>query len=187
MELSFNKVWERDTSGGNIALWTRGDHYALHISGTLDAASTDVVSPALDSILEQHPKELIFDLAELKYLTSMGYRLFLIALKSQNEHGGTVSFIHLQPVMAIVTVVAAVGNDGPAAPPVMVEIPLGLIPSPMDAYSCRSSCTCHCSVTLGTIIVAGRMIAYNWFDCDIQPQPAFVNWAAGCVVPPPTP
>ena len=30
----------------------------------------------------------------------------------------------------------------------------------------------------------GRMIAYNWFDCDIQPQPAFINWAAGCVVPP---
>ena len=97
MELSFNKVWERDTSGGKIALWIRGDHYALHISGTLDVASTDVVSPALDSILEQHPKELIFDLAELRYLTSMGYRLFLIAIKSQNEHGGTVSFIHLQP------------------------------------------------------------------------------------------
>jgi hypothetical protein len=32
------------------------------------------------------------------------------------------------------------------------------------------------------IVVAGRMIAYNWFDCDIQPQPAFINWAAGCVV-----
>jgi hypothetical protein len=30
------------------------------------------------------------------------------------------------------------------------------------------------------IIVAGRMIAYNWFDCDLQPQTAFVNWAAGC-------
>ena len=35
------------------------------------------------------------------------------------------------------------------------------------------------------IIVAGRFIAYNWFDCDIQPQPAIVNWFAGCVVPPP--
>lgn len=34
------------------------------------------------------------------------------------------------------------------------------------------------------IIVAGRFIAYNWFDCDIQPQSAFVNWFAGCVVPP---
>jgi hypothetical protein len=33
------------------------------------------------------------------------------------------------------------------------------------------------------VIVAGRMVAYNWFDCDIQPQSAFVNWAAGCIVP----
>jgi hypothetical protein len=33
------------------------------------------------------------------------------------------------------------------------------------------------------IVVAGRMIAYNWFDCDKQPQSAFVNAAAGCVVP----
>jgi hypothetical protein len=32
------------------------------------------------------------------------------------------------------------------------------------------------------IIVAGRMIAYNWFDCDKQPQSAFINAAAGCVV-----
>jgi hypothetical protein len=41
------------------------------------------------------------------------------------------------------------------------------------------------SITLWfLIVVAGRMIAYNWFDCDIQPQPAFINWAAGCVVAP---
>ena len=32
--------------------------------------------------------------------------------------------------------------------------------------------------------VAGRMIAYNWFDCDKQPQPRAVNVFAGCVVPP---
>jgi len=32
------------------------------------------------------------------------------------------------------------------------------------------------------IIFSGRMIAYNWFDCDRQPQPAIVNWAAGCVI-----
>ena len=35
-------------------------------------------------------------------------------------------------------------------------------------------------VLWASIVVAGRMIAYNWFDCDIQPQPAIVNWAAGC-------
>ncbi len=32
-----------------------------------------------------------------------------------------------------------------------------------------------------TVIVMGRMIAYNWFDCD-KPQSDFVNWAAGCVL-----
>ena len=29
------------------------------------------------------------------------------------------------------------------------------------------------------IIVSGRMIAYNWFDCDLK-QSAFITWAAGC-------
>jgi hypothetical protein len=30
------------------------------------------------------------------------------------------------------------------------------------------------------IIVCGRMIAYNWFDCDL-PQRPLIKWAAGCV------
>jgi len=29
------------------------------------------------------------------------------------------------------------------------------------------------------IVVAGRMIAYNWFDCD-RPQPGIVVTVAGC-------
>jgi hypothetical protein len=40
-----------------------------------------------------------------------------------------------------------------------------------------------CSLILwAVIVVSGRMIAYNWFDCDMQPQSRFVNWAAGCIV-----
>ena len=30
------------------------------------------------------------------------------------------------------------------------------------------------------IIIAGRIIAYNWFDCDLPQSPA-VRWMAGCV------
>ena len=30
------------------------------------------------------------------------------------------------------------------------------------------------------IVIVGRLIAYNWFECAIQPQPAFVNWFAQC-------
>jgi hypothetical protein len=31
------------------------------------------------------------------------------------------------------------------------------------------------------IIFSGRMIAYNWFDCDKQPQPAIINYLTSCV------
>ena len=34
-------------------------------------------------------------------------------------------------------------------------------------------------VTWTGVIVMGRMIAYNWFDCD-RSQSAFIVWAAGC-------
>ena len=37
-------------------------------------------------------------------------------------------------------------------------------------------------VTWALIVVTGRMIAYNWFDCDIQPQSEFVNWVSGCIL-----
>lgn len=31
------------------------------------------------------------------------------------------------------------------------------------------------------IVLSGRMIAYNWFDCDRQPQPAIINFLTNCV------
>ena len=34
------------------------------------------------------------------------------------------------------------------------------------------------------MIISGRMIAYDWFDCRRQPQPAIVNLLAGCVTDP---
>jgi hypothetical protein len=40
-------------------------------------------------------------------------------------------------------------------------------------------------VLWASIVVAGRMIAYNWFDCDRQPQPSTVNFLAGCDAIPP--
>ena len=34
-------------------------------------------------------------------------------------------------------------------------------------------------VLWAAIIVAGRMIAYNWFDCG-KPQSPMIHWATGC-------
>jgi hypothetical protein len=36
-------------------------------------------------------------------------------------------------------------------------------------------------VLWAAMIMSGRMIAYDWFDCGRQPQPAIVNVLAGCV------
>ena len=30
------------------------------------------------------------------------------------------------------------------------------------------------------VVVSGRMIAYNWFDCDRQPQPEIINFLTSC-------
>ena len=35
------------------------------------------------------------------------------------------------------------------------------------------------------IVFSGRMIAYNWFDCEKQPQPAIINFLTSCVPAPP--
>jgi hypothetical protein len=35
------------------------------------------------------------------------------------------------------------------------------------------------------VIVSGRMIAYNWFDCDTQPRSAIIRSLAGCTTPGP--
>jgi hypothetical protein len=32
-----------------------------------------------------------------------------------------------------------------------------------------------------SIVFSGRMIAYNWFDCDRQPQPDIINFLTSCV------
>jgi len=42
-------------------------------------------------------------------------------------------------------------------------------------------------VLWASVVLSGRFIAYNWLDCDRQPQPAVVNALAGCVVAPAPP
>jgi hypothetical protein len=54
-----------------------------------------------------------------------------------------------------------------------------LAPVPPKAARVAGACSL---VLWAIIVVSGRMIAYNWFDCDKQPQRAIVNLVAGCVV-----
>jgi anti-anti-sigma factor len=42
-------------------------------------------------------KDLVFDLAQLKFISSAGLRVFSTARKQLKERGGQASFVHMQP------------------------------------------------------------------------------------------
>tara|TARA_B110000003_G_scaffold59039_1_gene59158 strand:+ start:522 stop:1100 length:579 start_codon:yes stop_codon:yes gene_type:complete len=47
------------------------------------------------------------------------------------------------------------------------------------------SMRCSAALSLGLwslVIISGRMIAYNWFDCDKQPQSEIINFLTSCIV-----
>jgi len=69
----------------------------LALEGSLDIATAANLEAKLSPTLAAKPGQLIFDLAALKFLTSTGIRLFLMAMKQQKQHGGQVSFVNLQP------------------------------------------------------------------------------------------
>ena len=69
----------------------------LALDGHLDNSTVASLDVELRPTLAAHPAQLIFDLAGLKFVTSAGIRAFFVALKQQKQHGGHVSFVHLQP------------------------------------------------------------------------------------------
>ena len=67
------------------------------LEGNLDNSTAGMLEGQMLPTLSAKPRWVIFDLAGLKFITSAGLRLFLMAVKRQKEHGGHVSFVNLQP------------------------------------------------------------------------------------------
>jgi anti-anti-sigma factor len=68
------------------------------LSGSLDTATAPELERQLAPLLsDAKVKDLIFDLAQLKFISSAGLRVFSIARKALKERSGQTSFIHLQP------------------------------------------------------------------------------------------
>jgi anti-anti-sigma factor len=69
----------------------------LELDGHLDNSTVASFESKLRPTLDAKPAQLVFDLANLKFLTSAGIRLLFMAVKQQKQHGGQASFVHLQP------------------------------------------------------------------------------------------
>jgi anti-sigma B factor antagonist len=67
------------------------------LNGSLDTATAPDLERQLAPVLSGPVKDLVFDLAQLKFISSAGLRVFSVARKQLKERGGQASFIHLQP------------------------------------------------------------------------------------------
>jgi anti-sigma B factor antagonist len=67
------------------------------LSGSLDTATAPELERQLAPALAGPVKEIVFDLAELKFISSAGLRVFSTARKQLKERGGQASFVHMQP------------------------------------------------------------------------------------------
>jgi anti-anti-sigma factor len=69
----------------------------VELSGSLDTVTAPDLEHDLAPVLAGPVKDLVFDLAALKFISSAGLRVFSVARKTLKERGGQTSFIHLQP------------------------------------------------------------------------------------------
>ena len=69
----------------------------VQLTGSLDTATAPELERQLMPVMARTGKDLVFDLAGLKFISSAGLRVFSIVRKQLKERGGQASFINMQP------------------------------------------------------------------------------------------
>jgi len=69
----------------------------VRLSGSLDTATAPELERQLAPVLAGGVTDLVYDLANLKFISSAGLRVFSASRKQLKERGGQASFINMQP------------------------------------------------------------------------------------------
>ncbi len=69
----------------------------VKLIGSLDTATAPDLEREIAPVMARCGKDLMFDLAGLKFISSAGLRVFSIVRKQLKERGGQASFINMQP------------------------------------------------------------------------------------------
>ena len=70
---------------------------SIRLAGSLDTATAPELERQLSPVLAGPVKDVIFDLAQLKFISSAGLRIFSAARKILKARGGQASFVNMQP------------------------------------------------------------------------------------------
>lgn len=65
--------------------------------GSLDTATAPELEKQLAPVLAGSTRDVVFDLAQLTFISSAGLRVFALTRKTLKERGGQASFVHMQP------------------------------------------------------------------------------------------
>lgn len=71
--------------------------FTVKLIGSLDTATAPELERQLAPVLAGTVKDLVFDLVQLKFVSSAGLRVFSAARKTLKNRGGQASFVNMQP------------------------------------------------------------------------------------------
>ncbi len=80
-----------------IQIQQQADTATVKLTGSLDTATSPELERQLAPVLAGPIKDLVFDLAQLKFISSAGLRVFSASRKQIKERGGQTSFVNMQP------------------------------------------------------------------------------------------
>lgn len=78
----------------------RDGHYLIKLEGKLDTSTAAECEKDLFGLFGPHVKSVVFNLAGLNYISSVGLRLMIRVRKSVEEHHGKLALTHLQAPVA---------------------------------------------------------------------------------------
>ncbi len=69
----------------------------IKVSGRIDAATSRDLETALNELIDQNRAQIVLDLGSVEYISSVGLRVMLAALKKVRPKKGDVKLVSLQP------------------------------------------------------------------------------------------
>lgn len=71
--------------------------YQVNPAGSLDSNTYRILEERVDAVIGDQPDTIVFDMANLDYISSLGIRVIAKTQKTMRSLGGRVVLLHLQP------------------------------------------------------------------------------------------
>jgi anti-sigma B factor antagonist len=85
-----------------MEIWEKslGDVCIVGISGRMDSLNSKDIEAKMNLLIENDTAKIIIDLADVDYISSVGLRVLLAALKKQKQKQGSIKLVSLQPFVS---------------------------------------------------------------------------------------